>query len=54
MRPPAEPALDELEVRAIDVALLRVRDRLGLEVRALHDAEVRRAREEPLEVVGVR
>ena len=37
----AETALHELEIRTIDVALLRVRDRVGLEVGALHDAEVR-------------
>ena len=48
----AEAALDELDVRAIHVLLVRVCDRRGLEVRALHDPEVRLRREQALEVVG--
>jgi hypothetical protein len=48
----AETTLHELDVRAIDVPLLGVRDRRGLEVGPFHDAKVRRAWEELLEIVG--
>ena len=47
----AKPTLYELEVGAIDIRLVRVCDRRRLEVGALDDAEVRRPRQQSLEVV---
>ena len=49
--PSRRPRSTSFDVGAVDVALLGVRDRRGLEVRPLHDAEVRAGREQPLEVV---
>ena len=50
--PPSQAALHELDVRGVHVALLRVGDLRGLEVRALHDAQVGGERQQPVEVVG--
>ena len=51
VRAALEAALHEPDVRRVDVALLRVGDLRGLEVRTLHDAEVGVGRQEPVEVV---
>ena len=48
----AQAALHQRDVRTIHVSLVGERDRVGLEVRTLDDAEVGSAREEALEVGG--
>ena len=46
--------LHEPQIGAVDVALVGVRERRGLEVRALDDPQVGLERQQALQIAGVR